>query len=139
MDAADPIGAALRDMPREYVPRFKALLEESWRGEDALRALLQQYEATVRAVAPFVEFLNLDDVQRLLTACRALLTVTATRPDASVRQLVQAAVLYLVLEEDDEEITGVLGLDDDAQVVNAACRSLGHDEWVVTLGPRYEG
>ena len=139
MDADDPLSAALRDIPREYVPRFEALTDEPWRGEDALGVLLQQYEATVRAVAPFVEFLDLDDVERLLTACRALLTVTATRPDASVRRLVQAAVLYLVLEEDDEEITGVLGLDDDAQVVNAACRSLGHDDWVVTLSAPYEG
>jgi hypothetical protein len=50
------------------------------------------------------------------------------------RRAVQAAVRYLLIEEDaDSDLESILGLDDDAEVINAVLRHLGHEDWQVEL------
>jgi hypothetical protein len=64
---------------------------------------------------------------------RLLGTLSETSPE-STRRLVQAAVRYFVIEEDaDSDLDSILGLDDDAEVLNAVLRKLGHDSWVVDV------
>ncbi len=64
---------------------------------------------------------------------RLLSTLTEQSPE-STRRLVQAAVRYFVIEEDaDSDLDSILGLDDDADVLNAVLRKLGHHDWVVDV------
>lgn len=123
----------LEQIPDEYLGRFRALVDQPFRGTQPLRRALKQYDTTVRSVAPFVDFLDVDEAQQLLRACEALLDAAEASTEDDVHQLVQAAVLYLILEDEDEEITGVLGLDDDAQVLNAVARTLGMPQHIVQL------
>ena len=57
---------------------------------------------------------------------KLLSSVKDDTPDAE-RLAIQAAVRYFVLEDDAEsDLNSVIGLDDDAEVVNAVLRHLGH-------------
>jgi hypothetical protein len=50
------------------------------------------------------------------------------------RRLVQAAVRYFVIEDDaDSDLDSILGLDDDAEVLNAVLRRLGYQDWIVPI------
>lgn len=64
---------------------------------------------------------------------RLLSTLHDGSPE-STRRLIQAAVRYFVIEEDaDSDLDSILGLDDDAEVLNAVLRKLGHTQWVVDV------
>ena len=64
---------------------------------------------------------------------RLLGTLSENSPEAT-RRLVQAAVRYFVIEEDaDSDLNSILGLDDDAEVINAVLKKLGLDDWVVEV------
>jgi hypothetical protein len=64
---------------------------------------------------------------------KLLATLNESSPEAT-RRLVQAAVRYFLIEEDaDSDLDSILGLDDDAEVLNAVLRHLGHDSWLVEV------
>ena len=64
---------------------------------------------------------------------RLLSSLNEDSPD-STRHLIQAAVRYFVIEEDaDSDLDSILGLDDDAEVLNAVIRKLGHNDWIVDV------
>jgi uncharacterized membrane protein YkvA (DUF1232 family) len=65
---------------------------------------------------------------------RALKLLGTIGPDTAdrTRRLVQAAVRYLVIEDDaTNDLGSILGLDDDAEVMNAVLRELGRESWQV--------
>jgi hypothetical protein len=65
---------------------------------------------------------------------RALKLLGTIGPDTAepTRRLVQAAVRYLVIEDDaTNDLGSILGLDDDAEVMNAVLRHLGRESWQV--------
>lgn len=123
---------ALHDIPPEYRDRAEALLAQPVVGFDSLRAEVDDYVDTVRQVGLMVEMLDVDAVMKLVEVVRALLAMEPTL-EAEEQRLVQLAAHYLVREEDDEEVTGVLGFDDDIQIINAVCRVVGREDLVVPL------
>jgi uncharacterized membrane protein YkvA (DUF1232 family) len=67
------------------------------------------------------------------TSLRLLGTLNDETPE-STRRLIQAAVRYFIIEEDaDSDLDSILGLDDDAEVMNAVLKVLGHDRWIVDI------
>lgn len=123
--------AALHDIPPEYRDRAEALLKHELAGFDALRAEIDEYVDTVKQVSVMVQMLDVDTALRLAGVIKSLLAIEGLSEER--QKLVQLAAHYLVREEDDEEVTGVLGFDDDVQVLNAVSRVVGRDDLVVPL------
>lgn len=124
------LAAALDEIPIEYRDRFEALAGRPGRLPHVLRAEIDTYARTVRQVSAFVTALDPDLADAIASTCRALIDRFA---DGHAGALVTALVTYFVEESDDEDVTGVLGFDDDVQVANALCRVLGAPELVLPL------
>lgn len=122
----------LEDIPIEYRERYEALHARALGRTDALRAELNVYLDTVRQVASVAVGMDLVLAERLATVLLQLVEHTAGDSEER-RKVVDAAVTYFVQEEEDEEITGVLGFDDDIQVVNAVARAVGRPDLSVPL------
>jgi uncharacterized membrane protein YkvA (DUF1232 family) len=70
----------------------------------------------------------------LVDASLKLLGTLKDETPETTRRLVQAAVRYFVIEDDaDGDLDSILGLDDDAEVMNAVLRRLGYADWVVQI------
>jgi hypothetical protein len=128
------IDAVLHDIPIEYRDRFRELLDQPADPVPALRAEVERYIATVQQIGRVVKLLDLSAAERLAEVSIALLDGLTEQHPPEARLLVNAGVRYFVREEDDEEITGVLGFDDDVQVLNAVSRVIGRDDLVIPLG-----
>ena len=133
MPMSPNIDDVLSDIPIEYRDRFGELVRRPTIPADELREQVERYLGTVRQVGKMVKLLDMDQAEALAEACLALLDHVHPDGADTAKMLVQGAVSYFVIEEDDEEITGVLGFDDDAQVLNAACRALGRDDLVLPV------
>ncbi|MEZ4319559.1 MAG: hypothetical protein R3F61_18735 [Myxococcota bacterium] len=135
MPAGTDIDAALLDalwdeVPIEYRERFEALLKGPQSAPSVLRSELDAYVVTVRKVAGWVTSLDPDVADRIAATCTSLLDRFEGGPHA---RMVSATTTFFLEEDEDDEITGVLGFDDDIQVVNAVCRVLGADDLLVPL------
>lgn len=124
------LSQVLDDIPIEYRERFEAVLHASAGTRDTVVADIGRYVATVQQIAPFVKALDPELAEQLGRHCTALLE---RHESGEAADLALAAARYFVEEDDDDEITGVLGFDDDVQVVNAVCRTLGHMDLVVAV------
>jgi len=133
------VDEALHDIPPEYRERARELLAAQAVPNDELRVEVERYRATVEQVSRIVPMLDGEMALRLAGVITSLLDHLADMDDSEVsdhRGLVQMAARYLILEDDDEEVTGVLGFDDDIQVINAVCRAVGRDDLVTPLPAR---
>lgn len=67
------------------------------------------------------------------TSLKLLSSLNDSSPETT-RRVVQAAVRYFVIEDDaDSDLDSILGLDDDAEVINAVLHHLGRTEWQVQI------
>ena len=75
------------------------------------------------------EFLDLTLAKRLASECHRLLeAVSSDGTEEPERRLARAAVRYFIQDEDgDSDADSILGLDDDALVLDAVIRELGLD------------
>ncbi len=128
-----PLEDLLHDLPEEYRERFELLLDQTAVPASVLQAEIDDYLATVRRVGPMVAFIDVGEAEKLAKATTGLVELLATDRDATTHAVVQAATRYFVEEEEDEEVTGVLGFDDDIQIVNAVCRAVGRSDLVIPL------
>ena len=126
----------LHDIPEEYRERFVDLLDHTTLPVERVVADVEQYLATVEAVARMAVAFDADQARRLANTALALLADLDDESHPRSRALVQAAAHYFVHEDEDEEVTGVLGFDDDTQVLNAVCRGLGRPDLVIPLQRR---
>jgi hypothetical protein len=70
----------------------------------------------------------------LADASMKLLTTIKEDTEPARRKAIQAAVRYFVIEDDaDSDLDSILGLDDDAEVLNAVLKHLGHNDWLVDI------
>lgn len=128
----DPIllQRVLDEIPIEYRERFAALTQASPPEASALLAELPVYLEMVRKVSAWVTALDPEAASRICATCAALLQRFAASPSELV---VRATVQYFIEEDEDDEVTGVLGFDDDIQVINAVCRVLNAEDLVLPL------
>ncbi len=117
------------EVPAEFRERFKSFLSQPGFDRSKLEKQLQTYLETVRLIAPMVKAFNLQQMEQLGEVGLELLKAAADDPER--QRLAQAAVRYLIEEEEDDEITGVLGLDDDVLVMNAVARAFGRADLMV--------
>jgi uncharacterized membrane protein YkvA (DUF1232 family) len=127
------IDTVLHDIPIEYRDRFRQLLDQPAEPVPSLRAEVQRYIATVKQIGLMVKLLDIGAAERLAEVSVALLDHLTDAHPPEAKLLVNAAVRYFVREEDDEEVTGVLGFDDDVQVINAVSRMVGRTDLVIPL------
>jgi uncharacterized membrane protein YkvA (DUF1232 family) len=130
---SDPprVADVLNDIPVEYRDRYNYLLQQPTMPVKELRAYVKKYLATVQQVGIMVKLLDMEQAEQLANTALALLDHMKPEHPPTVKLLIQAAVSYFVFEEQDEEITGVLGFDDDLQVFNAVSRALGRSDLVL--------
>jgi len=115
----------MSDIRVEYRDRFQELLKQPTVPISEMRKQVEQYTATVTRVSKMVRLLDIDRALALSHSAISLIDFLKPEHPPAVKMLVQAAVYYFIFEEDDEEVTGVLGFDDDVCVMNAVCQALG--------------
>jgi uncharacterized membrane protein YkvA (DUF1232 family) len=130
----DPITFAdLEGIPEAAKPLWRKLVVEKPRPVTELTKQVRDYLRTLARRSDWHDE-NIDPkLARALvdTALKLLATVQADTAEPT-RCLVQAAVRYLVIEDDAQSDLGsILGLDDDAEVMNAVLRHLGRESWQV--------
>jgi uncharacterized membrane protein YkvA (DUF1232 family) len=127
--------ADLEGIPEAAKPLWTTLCAEELRPVHELFKEVRDYQQTIKQRSQWRDA----DVDPTLanTLAEASLRLLGTLKDASpesTRRLVQAAVRYFVIEEDaDSDLDSILGLDDDAEVLNAVLRKLGHADWQIDV------
>lgn len=113
-------------LPPDLRSRWERLLQQPLAPVEVLRGDLEDYLARVEGTQADPKVL-----EGLVVGCRALL---AGEWDEERRRLVQAAVTYFLMEDDEEpDLDSVAGLDDDAEVFNAVARAVGRADLVIPL------
>ncbi|MCB9679512.1 MAG: hypothetical protein H6737_30685 [Alphaproteobacteria bacterium] len=130
MSDSELLQSVLDEIPIEFRERFEAVARGPVEAHDALRRQIDGYTSMVRQVAAWVTSLDPDVADRIAATCHGLLDRFEGGPKGSIAG---ATAVYFVEEDEDDEITGVLGFDDDIQVVNAVCRVLGADDLLLPL------
>ena len=125
--------ADLEGIPQAARPLWTKLVQEDLRPVHELFNDVRGYQQTLAQRAEWRD----DDVDPALanglaeSSLRLLSTLDDGTPERT-RRMIQAAVRYFVIEEDaDNDVGSILGLDDDAEVLNAVLRALGYERWVV--------
>ena len=129
-EPSETLQAVLAEVPLEYRERFAHVAEGELESVAALRESIRAYQGMVRKVAAWVTALDPDVADTIAASCLGLLDRFGSGPHA---RIVVAASTYFIEEDEDDEVTGVLGFDDDIQVVNAVCRVLEAPELLVPL------
>ena len=128
-DANDVAG-----IPQAALGLWQRLMAEALIPVHELFGQVKDYQKSIHQRSSDDEGVDPALAENLIRASMRLLgTLNDATPEAT-RQVIQAAVRYFVIEDDaDSDLDSILGLDDDAEVVNAVLRHLGHDDWVVDV------
>ena len=114
-------------------------LAEAPRSVPELERWVRSYAAHIEAAAASNNFPDMDlELGRACgAACLALLEAAGPRPDDDALRVLNAACRYFAASNDDEDdLESLVGFDDDAMVINACARVLGHEDVVIPLTPR---
>jgi hypothetical protein len=131
-----PALADLEGIPDAARPLWRRLVAEPPRPVPELVKLVRDYQRILARRSDWHEE-NIDPKLARTLIDKAIKLLGTVQPDTpeETRRLVQAAVRYLVIEDDaTNDLGSILGLDDDAEVMNAVLRHLGRESWQV--GPR---
>lgn len=127
-------GPASLDLDRLLHPkeqdRFRALCTTTELADlPGLRLRVITYLATVENVSPSRPGLvDVDTARRVAGVLSAILD-DPNELSAEGRALVRGAVEYFVLDEDDlNDLTDLIGFDDDARVLNSVVRAINRND-----------
>lgn len=124
----------LPGIPYEARELWTRLLAEEPMPLASLRSELNDYNQSIVRKTRVSEDIDPTLARALVQAARRMLDLVDAGTPEETRRLIQAAVRYFILEEDAEsDLDTVLGLDDDAAVMNAVARHIGKDDWVVDI------
>ena len=109
-------------MPESVAILFRKMMREPRRSREELRRLTAAHLLRLETAAREVDYLDVELATAIANGCHRLIDTIAPPVTEDHRRLVQAAVLYFVLDEDVEgDTTSLIGLDDDRLVVEAVC------------------
>ena len=124
------MNSILEELDSDTRRAYERYLKIPTADRDSIKAKIDNYLDTVLNASAENEFLDYPTAQRLSLTLKKLLEFCE---DEHLPQ-VQAAVLYFISTDDvSPDLESILGFDDDAEVVNAVCRGLGHPELEVKL------
>lgn len=105
---------------------FRRMMREPRHSREELRRLVVSHLIKLEALAREVDYLDVELAAEVANRCHRLIDSIAPPVVEDHRRLVQAAILYFVLDEDVEgDTTSLIGLDDDRLVVDTVCDELG--------------
>lgn len=120
------IGRVIARLPDAVEALFRRMMREPRRSRQELRRLVAAHLVRLETLARGVDYLDVELAAEVANRCHRLIDTIAPPVSEDHRRLVQAAVLYFVLDEDVEgDTTSLIGLDDDRLVVAAVFDELG--------------
>ncbi|MEM9693857.1 MAG: hypothetical protein AAGA56_15020 [Myxococcota bacterium] len=127
--------AELKGIPDVARPLWTKLVAEDLLPVHELFASVRSYRESLARRAQVADTaVDLKLVDALTDTSLELLGSLQDDTPEQTRRLVQAAVRYFVIEDDaDRDLDSILGLDDDAEVLNAVVAHLGHEAWLVEI------
>jgi hypothetical protein len=132
--------AGLEGIPAASRPLWIRLVDEELMPVHDLFRQVREYHtaisqrATWRAAGHGGGEIDPTLARALVEASQRLLGTLTEQTPTRTRRLVQAAVRYFLIEDDaDADLDSILGLDDDADVINAVLRHLGYEDWQVPV------
>lgn len=100
----------------------------------ALRMEVRAWQSRMHTILEDHELVDVELGDKLARTCLRLLQWLGPEPAAEHHRLVHLACRYLACDDDGEsDFDSVLGLDDDAAVINAVVEVLGKPQWRVEL------
>lgn len=114
-------------IPEDYAEHYERLLGAPAIDAPEVPLLLSRHLCQVLQVASLLPHIDGSMAERLVGI---LLALHARHPRCSI---VDAAIRYFLEHDDDDEITGVLGYDDDRAVVRAVLDVLHADDLLEEL------
>ena len=120
------ISRVVASFPETIAALFDRLMREPRRSREEMRRRVAGYLVDIESLAREVDFVDMELVERIANRCHRLIDTLDETSSEDHRRLVQAAVLYFVLDDDAESDTGsLIGFDDDRLVVDAVASELG--------------
>lgn len=114
------IARVVERLPAAVSILFRRLMHEPRRSREEMRRRVASYLVEIETRAREVDFIDVELAQSIATACHRLIDTLDGRATEDHRRLVQAAVLYFVMDEDAEgDTSSLIGFDDDRLVVVA--------------------
>lgn len=127
-DPATPdvsIARVVAGLPAPVATIFKRLMREPRLSRQEMRRRVASYVVDLETLARAVDYIDVDLVQSIATRCYHLIDGLREGPAEDQRRLVQAAVLYFLVEDDAEgDTSSLIGFDDDRLVVDAVWEEL---------------
>jgi len=119
------IARVLGRLPVPVATIFKRLMREPRLSRQEMRRRVASYVVDLETLARAVDYIDVDLVQSIATRCFRLIDGLREQPAEDGRRLVQAAVLYFLVEDDAEgDTSSLIGFDDDRLVVDTVWEEL---------------
>ena len=123
------VAEVLSTLPPKVAVVFQQCLEGRLQSSDNLRRELEQFQARMREEHERSELLDMETADKLVETCQRMLDSMSDSPAEEDHRLIQAAVKYLIREDDEEgDVESPIGFDDDALVVRAIAKAIKLEE-----------
>jgi len=122
------ISRVVASLPEAIAAIFKRLMREPRLSRQEMRRRVSSYLVDLETLAREVDYIDVELVQSIAYRCQRLIDGLHERSSEEHRRLVQAAVLYFLVDDDAEgDTSSLIGFDDDRLVVDAVWDELGDE------------